>query len=134
MTFKCEHCGKEYDNISAAQACEEACQEKEKKIESEKKQEIEKFKCRAEELQNFFQTYKERGKELERARNAYNEALTNFTKDYPNYSIKVSGDGDNLNFEVEKLDYPERLKDIFNDVNKLFTGEKEFPTFKHFWF
>lgn len=135
MIFKCSECGKEYDNISAAMACEEACSKAVVAKEFEDSEENEKREWLIDYIIDHARLVDQDKKEaqaiveqLKDATEAINEdkavvqkAIKEFKENFSNYSITVNEDNNNYSVYFKELDEKEVLKkeksyggDIFN--------------------
>ena len=140
MVYKCEICGKEYNSISAAQACEEKCEElKKAEIEAKEKAELE-LKEDEDELNLLLKNLTkaklnvvECEKEIDKKKRELFEKYPNSTIGY--CSVTENGNDGEVTACIVPIKEYNGFKDIYDDVSKLFNNDNlDFPKFKNYWF
>lgn len=132
MIFKCSACGKEYDNISAAMACEEACNKAVAAKEIKNNEENEKKEWLIDYITDYARLVDQDKKEakaisdqLKDAIEAINEdrsvvekAIKEFRENYSNYDITINEDYDSYTVTVQELTHkaPTREKSYGRDI------------------
>lgn len=133
MVYKCELCGKEYDSIDAAQACEEACLNTKKQETLTKEQAELELKKEEDELGLLFKKVAQARLKMEEAQRDFDIRKYELRKKYPGYICSYdSHTNENNELEVDFKLIPNKeynnFKDFYNTISK-FIGEKDFSHF-----
>lgn len=139
MIYKCEICGKEYENANEAFECEKDCSATKEAEEAKACAEEEAFELAKEELISMYNNVLEAKKEVAEAKAKYfdiydifSEALTDLQHKY-NVLVRY----DNNGIKIDKINaktVAKKLSEIYKNPEKLFNRKAEdFPEFKGFW-
>ena len=124
MVYKCETCGKEYDNISAAQACEENCaKEKLAEVQAKEQAELE-LKKDEDKLSLLFENLIKAKHNVVEAQEEFDKKKIELREKYPNSTITYdSTTGTDGETEVTVHITPIKEYNGFDDFNKISCGE-----------
>ncbi len=139
MIYKCEICGKEYEDANKAFECEESCKEIKEIEESKVCAEELAFEEAKEELITMYNNVLEAKKEIKDATVKYQDIYNIFSKALTtlqhNYNVLVSYDNNGI--KIDKINIKnvvKKLSEIYKNPEKLFNRNAEdFPEFRAFW-